>query len=105
MSAPFEPLPVEIEGDITLCLPPVLNAITTYVALEQEDWFEDEMAFVRRFLRPGMNAIDIGANYGVYGLTMARAVGPAGRVICIEPASETLAYLRFAIERNGLANI
>ena len=105
MSAAVEPLLVEIEGGVILCLPPVLNTITTYVALEQEDWFEEEIAFVRRFLRRGMNAIDIGANYGVYGLTMAKAVGPGGRVVCIEPASETLAYLRAAIEQNGRTNI
>ena len=105
MNDTVQPLIVEIEGGIALCLPPVLNTITTYVALEQEDWFEDEMAFMRRFLKPGMNAIDVGANYGVYGLTMAKAVGPGGRVVCIEPASETLAYLRLAIRHNGLANI
>jgi hypothetical protein len=45
------------------------------VLLEQEDWFEKEIAFVRRLLRSGMRAVDIGANYGTYTLAMARAVG------------------------------
>ncbi|HEX2115712.1 MAG TPA: FkbM family methyltransferase [Alphaproteobacteria bacterium] len=96
---------VEIEGGVELCVPPSLQTITTYVALEQEDWFEDELAFVRRFLKPGMRVIDIGANYGAYALTMAKAVGPEGRVLCVEPASETTGYLRRAIERNGFTNI
>jgi FkbM family methyltransferase len=96
---------VEIEGGIQLCVPASLQTITTYVAIEQEDWFEDEIAFVRHLLKPGMRVIDIGANFGVYALTAAKAVGAEGRVLCVEPASETAAILRRAIERNGFTNI
>jgi len=47
-----------------IAVPASLDAMTTYVILEQETWFEKEMAFVARWLRPGMTAIDIGANLG-----------------------------------------
>jgi hypothetical protein len=42
------------------------------VLIEQEDWFEKEICFVRRLLQPGMRAADIGANYGTCTLAMAR---------------------------------
>jgi len=61
-------------------VPAKLSAITSYVLLEQEEWFEKEIHFLRRFLKPGMTAIDIGANLGVYSLPMASLVGPDGRV-------------------------
>ena len=32
------------------------------------------MAFLARWLKPGMSAIDIGANLGVYSLPIARLV-------------------------------
>lgn len=99
------PLLVALKGDVEVCLPPTLATMTTYVALEQEDWFEDEIAFVRRLLKPGMHTIDIGANYGLYTLAMARAVGPSGHVWAFEPASATATYLRESLARNRFTNV
>ncbi len=58
-------LTLNITGGIEICLPDSLQLMTPYVLLEQEDWFEDEIRFVRSLVRPGMQAVDIGANYGV----------------------------------------
>lgn len=99
------PFSVRIHPQVSLCLPDSVQSLTTYVLLEQEDWFEDEIAFVRRLLQPGMHAIDIGASYGVYSTTMARIVGPGGKVWAFEPARSPAAYLRKSIERNRLTNI
>src|SRR5271156_2964838 len=81
-------LRLRIRDGLTIVVPPTLSAITTYVLLEQEDWFEKEIRFLRCFLNPGMNAIDIGANLGVYSLSLARLVGPNGRVFSYEPGRE-----------------
>lgn len=96
---------LNMEGGVEVCLPGTLGAMTTYVVLEQEKWFESEIAFMRRLLRPAMRAIDIGANYGLYTLTMAKQVGPEGRVWAFEPASDTCNYLRRSLAINGLANV
>ena len=69
---------------VTLAVPASLQSITAYVLLEQECWFEKEMDFLRRWLRPGMTVIDIGANLGVYSLPMARLVGKTGHVFAYE---------------------
>lgn len=97
----FFPLP----GGLRVAAPDSMALITPYVLREQGDWFEDELRFVRRLLRPGDRAVDVGANHGVYALTMARAVGPEGRVWAFEPARATASLLRQSIAENGLSNL
>ncbi len=79
--------------------------MTHYVLREQEQWFEVEVPFIRRLLQPGMQVIDIGANYGCYALVMARAIGGQGHVWAFEPTSLTADCLSRSIEANGLGNI
>jgi len=96
---------IRIKGGIDIAVPPTLSRITTWVLLEQEDWFEKEIGFLRAWLKPGMRVIDIGANHGVYALTMAKRVAPDGAVWAFEPTREPAALLRQSAERNGLANL
>ena len=91
--------------DLTIAVPPTLSAITTYVLLEQEEWFEKEIHFLRRFLKRGMTAIDIGANLGVYSLPMARLVGPGGRVFSYEPGVEARTLLERSRALNDFRNL
>jgi FkbM family methyltransferase len=86
-----------------MATPRALSQMTAYVLEEQRDWFEAELPFVRRLLAPGEHALDVGANHGVYALAMARAVGPRGRVIAVEPARIVAARVRASAEANGLA--
>jgi FkbM family methyltransferase len=96
---------IEIAGGVQVVVPDSLNLLTPYVLFEQRDWFEDEIAFVRRLLRPGQQTIDIGANYGVYTLTMAKIVGPTGAVWAFEPASSTVALLAQGIAANNFSQV
>jgi FkbM family methyltransferase len=73
--------------------------------LEQETWFEKELNFLTRWLKPGMTAIDIGANLGVYALPIARLVGPNGRVFAYEPGSEARALLKESRDINVAFNL
>jgi protein O-GlcNAc transferase len=94
-----------LPGGVRVVVPDSLDLITPYVLREQEDWFEDELAFVRVLLGPGEKTIDIGANYGVYALTLANAVGPSGHVWAFEPASETARLLAAGIAANAYVNV
>jgi FkbM family methyltransferase len=98
-------LELNLRDGIKLAVPATLDSITTYVLLEQERWFEKETEFVARWLRPGMTAIDIGANLGVYALQMARLVGPAGRVFAYEPGSVARALLERSRELNAATTL
>lgn len=82
-----------------------LDQITTYVLREQGDWFEDEIRFLRRVLEPGQHVIDIGANCGVYALSMAKVVGPSGRIWAFEPSSATADLLAQGIVANGFTHV
>lgn len=100
-----EDLFLRIPAGVEVCVRNDLSSITSYVLAEQEDWFEPELAFVRGWLKPGMNAIDVGANHGVFALTMARLVGPEGGITAFEPGLEAQGLLERSIARNGLANL
>ena len=82
-----------------------LDQITTYVLREQGDWFEDEIRFLRRVLQPGQQIVDIGANCGVYALSMAKVVGPTGHVWAFEPSSATADLLAEGIAANGFTQV
>jgi len=90
---------------VNVVVPDSLDLITPYVLQEQLDWFEDEIKFLRRLLKPGEKIIDIGANYGVYTLSMARTVQEHGHIWAFEPASSTAAFLEQSIAANHFTNI
>ena len=77
--------------------------MTTFILQEQHDWFEDEIGFVRQLLTEGDSVIDIGANQGVYALSMAKIVGPAGKVWAFEPTNSTAIFLANGIRANGFS--
>lgn len=91
------PLP----GGITCCVPENNALLTPFVLREQGDWFEDEIAFVRRLVEPGQHVIDIGANFGTYTLSMAARVGSGGRVISFEPAKVPRTMLKRSLAKNA----
>ena len=101
LNQPKPSLTLKLPGDVSIIVPDSLEMITPYVLMEQLDWFEDEIKFVRDLLRPGQVAIDIGANYGVYALTMANAVGLDGRVFAFEPVAKTAGYLKRSLDANN----
>src|SRR5258708_36382313 len=90
---------------VRIVVPDALDLITPYVLREQQDFFEDELPFVRQLLQPGQNVIDIGANYGVYTLPMAQKGGAGGPVWAFEPAASTAQYLARGIAENGLGHV
>ena len=99
---------VELASGLRMAVPPRLDSITTYVLLEQERWFEPEISLLQHLLRPGMNALDIGANHGVYALEMARAVGRGatpGHVWAFEPTSAPRTRLARSVALNGLEDL
>jgi FkbM family methyltransferase len=99
------PITLSLNDDVQIVVPNSLDLITPYVLQEQNDWFEDEIKFLRRLLKPGQKIIDIGANYGVYTLSMAKTVGTAGSIWSFEPASVTASFLAAGIAANDFSQI
>jgi FkbM family methyltransferase len=64
-----------------------------------------ETAVVGAVLRPGGTFVDVGANWGYFSLLGASLVGPAGRVVSVEPDPRLFALLEANVAANGLANL
>ncbi|MDW8153540.1 MAG: FkbM family methyltransferase [Armatimonadota bacterium] len=62
-------------------------------------------ATLRTLLRPNMTVVDVGANLGYFALLAARAVGPSGKVLALEPFPESYRLLKKNIQANGLQNV
>jgi len=65
----------------------------------------EDTEFVRRVVKPGDVAFDIGANIGYYTLFLSRLVGPSGRVVAFEPAPDLLEILRGNVAYNRCAHV
>lgn len=96
---------VKITDDILVTVPSSFQLMTPYILMEQHDWFEDEIKFLRKILQPGQKAIDIGANYGLYTLSMAVKTGETGKIWAFEPTSYVADCLSKSIAVNNLSNI
>ena len=95
----------ELPSQVKIALPDDLAQLTPYVIAEQGDWFEEEIRFIRHYLKPGMKILDIGANFGTYSLTAARCVGENGKVWSLEPIPSVGELLRKSVSENEYENI
>jgi FkbM family methyltransferase len=68
--------------------------------------YEPELrALMRRYLRPGGVAIDVGANVGWHTLLMAQLVGPNGRILAVEANPSVRERLAEHLQANHLSNV
>lgn len=100
-----EPITLTLVDGARIVVPDSLNLITPYVLMEQQDWFEDEIRFLRGLIGRGCKVIDIGANYGIYTLCMAKVVGAEGFVWAFEPSSNCSSFLRRSVLVNGFNHV
>ena len=84
-----------------ITVPADLKVLTTFVLLEQEQWFEADLDFVLRFLEPGMSVLDVGASYGAYAVPMARRIGAGGKLRAFEPTPEVAEFLERNLSATG----
>jgi FkbM family methyltransferase len=69
-------------------------------------WQEaNERRFVARVVNRGAVAVDVGANIGLFTLTLARFVGPGGRVHAVEPEPANARALARAIQAAGYRQV
>ena len=92
---------IALNNGTKICVPAQPNLMSNFVLRELGDWFEEEIHFVRNFIKPGMLALDIGANYGLYSTAIAKNIGENGKLWCFEPTPNTAKALRSTIEKNN----
>ena len=97
----IRPVPVwrQVEPGVTMWLDPYdfvsLNILAT------GEWEPETWHALQPHIPAGGTFIDVGAHIGWYSLKAAKAVGPKGRVIAVEPNHETLLKLRDNIQASG----
>ncbi len=79
---------------------PFMDSVRGAFDFELYGWDVRELRFLRRFLRPGMTFIDIGAHHGLYAVLAAHCVTKRGRVLACEPSPSIYARLRWHCRLN-----
>lgn len=92
----------EIAPGVRLCLDLSDHVIGLNILRGQYE--QDEIALVRRLLKPGDSAIDVGAHIGFFTMQMAAAVGPDGRVYAFEPLDANADLLEQSTGENGFGD-
>ncbi|MBI5723920.1 MAG: tetratricopeptide repeat protein [Planctomycetes bacterium] len=62
---------------------PFIQSPTTYVLLEQGDWFDEDLPLFRAMIQPADNVLEIGAGIGLYSLSAAKRAAQ-GKVLAVE---------------------
>lgn len=93
---------VVLKDGVLLCVSDSLDNMYSWVAVEQENWFEEEIDFLRVVCQPGWRAIDVGASHGIYSLVLASR--GASAVWAIEPASKPFERLCRSIRLNAFSD-
>lgn len=92
---------VEHHGDgfrIKLDLAEMIDSRIYYTGV----WDPQTVDALKELLRPGMVAVDIGAQIGYMTLLMASRVGPQGQVLAFEPSEWAYSRLVRNVELNGM---
>ena len=90
-------------GEATVVLNP--NDPVVSGALNFGVYEKAETKFFKSACQSDMTFLDVGANIGYYTALAARAVGPNGQVIALEPDPESFEYLEQTIAANAVGNV
>lgn len=104
------PQPVSLCRRRTVVISELANGLRIYLDLADSavslnilngTYEASELEWTRRLLEPGDNAIDLGANLGLYAIHMASWCGQDSTIYAFEPLSSNLDLLRRTIAENG----
>ena len=86
----------------------LVNRYDYYVGqalIKYGEYGEIEWRNLAQLVRPGNTVVEVGANIGSHTVSLAKTVGPTGRVIAVEPQRIIHQYLCANIALNGLGNV
>jgi len=67
--------------------------------------YAGEIAFLESIAKPGIIAVEAGANKGVTTVALAKAIGETGHLYVFEPVPDYYSQLEANLSRNGVRNI
>ena len=84
------------------------NRFDGYVGLaliRYGEYGELEWQVLDQLIQPGSTVVEVGANIGSHTVSLAKKVGPQGRVIAVEPQRIVHQYLSANVSLNMLGNV
>jgi FkbM family methyltransferase len=96
---------VTVETDVGRLLLHAADKVMTPIIAASGTWEAAEGAWLRSVILPADTVIDVGANIGYFSVLAAKAVGPRGTVVAVEPDPANLRLLRANLWQNGCDNV
>lgn len=87
-------------GNGALLLPPEWKGAGATLFYVVREYYDPELTYLDKFVKPGETFVDAGANCGVYTLAAAGITGKQGRVLSFEPGREVFAALQRSVSSN-----
>ena len=84
------------------------NKFDVYIGcalIKYGEYCESEWRTLSQLVKPGFTVVEVGANVGSHSVSLAKTVGPSGRVIAIEPQRIIHQYLCANLSLNALGNV
>lgn len=98
--------PVDIEAfGARMRLYPYNNVCEKKVLFTPQFFDPEELAALKKHMRPGFRFVDVGANVGAYALFVAAHAGPAAQILAIEPQPEVFDRLSYNIRQNPFGTV
>ena len=98
-----QPRVIPFHGRLLKCYPDSTSTSAALYFNGLADYWE--MKFIKAYLRPGDNFLDIGANTGVYSILAAACVGEVGSIDAFEPMERTALRIEEQAALNQLKNL
>jgi len=96
---------VLVETDVGPLLFPAWDRVMLPALQQDGKWEPDERKWIEDHVVEGTLALDVGANGGYHAVTIARKVGPTGRVLALEPDPFNFQLLLANLRINAVANV
>ena len=100
-----EPLQHATDRELGTLLFPARDRVMAPAIETEGTWEPLESAWLERNLGPGQTFLNVGANVGYHVARASRLVGPAGRVIAVEPDPVNFAFLLANLALHDLRNV
>ena len=71
----------------------------------EKDYEAENYKFLKKYLTPGMDVIDIGAHLGLFSTFCSKLTNKTGNIICFEPTPGTFAVLTETLRLNHCNNV
>jgi FkbM family methyltransferase len=96
-----------IEGSLVVNMPDFrgsfeidYRSIILRMILKDKDYEPEHVRIIEKYINPSKDAIDVGANVGLFTILLSKIVSEKNKVLSIEPTPLALKYLHRNIKRN-----